>query len=101
MKKSIILLVALAFLAACQPKAGHNGTYVAHINGEYSVGDDTIIVNDTIVTNNIGYQKIRHGRFLPKEFKSKTWTTHSPGAPVMRFQNGQLILGKTIYKRLP
>ncbi len=102
MKKSMIVLItAIAGLYACQTKSNHDGVYAAHIKGEYSVGNDTIIVDDTVITKRSSYQKIRNGQLRPIEYKTKIWTLHSLDAPVIQFEKHQLILGTTIYRKLP
>ncbi len=96
-----MLTIAITGLNACYAKLNHDGVYVADIKGDYSVSNDTIIVNDTIIINRSSYQKIRNGRLQPIEYKTKSWTLHSLDAPVIQFEKDQLILGTTIYRKLP
>lgn len=67
MKK--IIVIAL-LLAACQ---NNSRRYVNHTDGQYSVADDTLIIQDTAVINRTGYQKIRNGQLLPKQYQVKQW----------------------------
>ncbi len=89
--KNIMFIVL--FFAAC--KANHNGTYVNHTNGTYAITDDTLIVQDSIVVNHSGFQKIRNGKLLPKEFKvQRLYELH----PV--FTDGQLVLDHIVYTKI-
>lgn len=97
MKKLII--IALLF-AACK-STSHDGTYVNHTEGHYSIADDTLIVADTVIINHTGYQKIRNGQTMPKAFKTRKWTLNSPDAPVMQIANDRIVIGSTIYTKLP
>lgn len=101
MKKIILTLAVGIAVGACRSEAGHNGTYVSHLRGPYSVADDTIVVEDNIIIKNTGYQKIRNGRLLPRRFKTRRWTMGSLNAPVIQFSDGKLVLGGTVYQKLP
>lgn len=90
--KKLIPLVLL--FAACR-SASHDGTYVNHSQSVYSISDDTIIVRDTILINHSGFQKIRNGKVLPKEFKTKQLFELHP-----QFNANQLILNNTTYEKL-
>jgi hypothetical protein len=98
MKK--LILITLLF-AACKSGNNYNGYYVTHIAGQFSIADDTLIIIDTVVTNNTGFQKIRNGKLLPKGFTTRTWTLNSPDAPPMQIRSDQIQIGKTIYYKLP
>lgn len=98
MKK--IICIALLF-AACKSTANNDGTYVSHMKGQYSVADDTLILQDTFVINRSGYQKIRNGQIQPKEYKVKQWGQHSPDAPIIRFDGKHAFLNNTIYTQVP
>jgi len=100
MKTTIKLLLAALLLAGCGSK-NVNGTYVSHVEGPYSVADDTLIIADTVVINHTGFQKIRNGQLLPKAFKTRKWTLNSPDAPPMLINNDQIQIGNTIYHKLP
>jgi hypothetical protein len=95
MKK--LFVIALLF-AAC--KSG-NRTYVNHSSSEYSVVDDTLEIQDTIVINHSGFQKIRQGDTLAKQYKTRQWNLHSPDAPVIRFDSKHAFLNNAIYTQLP
>lgn len=91
MKKLII--IALLF-AACKSDS-HNGLYVNHTEGTYAITDDTLEVRDSIIISHSGFQKIRDGKTLPKEFKSKqVFELH----PV--FEHDHLILNNTTYQKI-
>jgi hypothetical protein len=97
MKKSIYLAL---LLAACRP-SNHDGAYVSHIEGRFSIVDDTIKIADTVVINKTGYQPIREGKMLPKVYKSRSWTLRSPDAPVMQIEGDRILIGSTIYQKMP
>ena len=98
MKK--LIYIAL-LLAACRSRTGHDGTYVNHTEGQFSIADDTLVVADTIIINHTGFQKIRNGQLLPKAFKRRKWTLNSPDAPPMQITDKQIQIGNTIYHKLP
>lgn len=88
------LIWGLGLLAACN-SAGHNGSYVNHTNGAYAIADDTLIVQDSIIINHSGFQKIRNGQLLPQEFKvQRLYELH----PV--FTDGKLVLDHTEYTKI-
>jgi hypothetical protein len=97
MKKLIYISL---FFAACRPVL-HDGTYVNHTNSQFSTVDDTLILNDTVMLNKTGYQKIRNGKVLPRAYKIRSWALNSADAPAMQFSVQQLIIGQTIYQRIP
>lgn len=98
MKK--LIYIALLF-AACKSSANHDGTYVSHTKGQFSIADDTLFVGDTVIINHTGFQKIRNGQVLPKAFKTRQWTLNSPDAPPMQIKGDQIQIGKTTYYKLP
>ena len=91
------MLLLMGF-AAC---TGGNHTYVNHTDGQYSIADDTLIFQDTIIINRMGYQKIHDGIIQPKTYKVRQWGSHSPDAPVIRFEGKQAFWNNTIYRQLP
>jgi hypothetical protein len=90
MKK--ILYFALLF-AACQNS--HDGFYVNHTDGTYAITDDTLEVRDTVLIEHTGYQKIRNGKALPKDFKTKQVFELHP-----QFDHGHLLLNNTTYHQI-
>ena len=100
MKTTIKLVLAALLLAGCGSK-NVNGIYVNHCEGQFSIADDTLVVTDTVVVNHTGFKKIRNGQILSKAFKTRKWGLNSPDAPPMQFRKNQIILGSTIYKKLP
>jgi len=91
MKK--ILIIALLF-AACK-SANHNGFYANHTDGTYAITDDTLEVRDTVLIEHTGFQKIREGKLLPKEFKTKPLFELHPV-----FERDHLLLNNTIYHKI-
>lgn len=91
MKK--LTLITLLF-AACKSNS-HNGIYVNHTDGQYSIIDDTLEIRDSVIINRTGFQKIRNGKVLPKEFKKhQLFELH----PI--FQNDRLELNGTSYTKI-
>ena len=87
MKALIILLaVVLVFSMGCNSsnKGSEDieGTYVTHFQNEYNITDDTLIVSAVRpsdktydVVRQTGFNKIRNGKPLPKEFKKVQWVS--------------------------
>ena len=100
MKKLSILLLAAIINTACGSQNNHDGTYVSHSEGIYSIADDTLIIRDGIVTQRTGYQKIRNDQLRPKAYKVRRWYLNNQFAPVIQFADGKLFLGETTYKKL-
>jgi hypothetical protein len=57
------------------------GTYIRTFGGEYSKGNDTLVIEQPNTSNNYytikhksSYQKIRDKQLLPKEYKTENWT---------------------------
>lgn len=99
--KLFIGLAAVTLLTACNRKPDRDGIYIAHIRGEYSAADDTLIVEGAFVTKRTGFQKLRNGRLLPKQYKTLTLHTGSEDFPVMLFKADRIIIGQTIYHKQP
>ncbi|WP_439697446.1 hypothetical protein ACFGVS_03325 [Mucilaginibacter sp. AW1-7] len=100
MKTTIKLLLAAMLLAGCGSK-NIEGTYVSHNQGQFSIADDTLVITDTVIINHTGFQKIRNGQMMPKAFKTRKWTLHSPDAPPMQISGNQIQIGNTTYHKLP
>ncbi|MCC8423616.1 hypothetical protein [Mucilaginibacter sp. UR6-11] len=98
MKKFIYIAI---LFAACKSSTNHDGTYVSHVEGQFSIADDTLVIADTVIINHTGFQKIRNGQILPKAFKTRKWTLHSPDAPAMQINGDQIQIGNTTYHKLP
>lgn len=84
MKASTFLIVLLAiFFTRCKSNSttqDFSGTYALQTKGQYAIDYDTLIVsighnsaNTYNVQNNSGFQKIRNGVIMPKEFKQTSW----------------------------
>jgi len=91
MKK--LLFIALLF-AACRSN-NHDGLYFRHNEGEYSIADDTIEVRDTEIIEHAGFQRIRNGKRLPKEFKTEVLFGLHP-----RFEQNYLVLKTDKYYKI-
>ena len=85
-----ISLAAIVILTSCSGSKSNNatekvksymqGTYVRAFEGEYSKGNDTLIIdqpdennNYYIIKHNSSYQKIRNKQLLPLEYKTEDW----------------------------
>ncbi len=101
MKKLMLVVLIAAAFAACHSKPNHDGTYVSHIKGDYSIVDDTLILKDSVIINHTSYQKIRNGVLQEKQFKGSSWSLNSADAPAMQFSENKIILGQTTYVKLP
>lgn len=122
MKQNMIaslMIVSLFFACAGNDKKPEfTGTYVRHAEGEYSIGDDTLEIreinkNSYSITRKSGYQKIREGKLLPREYRHEELTaTYDPQrrqlreskrGRIMTMQDGDSILRMEAseYKRLP
>ncbi len=95
MKKVTILLLALA---ACK---ADSRTFINHSEGRYSIADDTLIFRNNFIIKRTGFQKIRDGRRLPKQYKVRQWKPGGPDAPAVRFDGKHAYLNNTIYVLLP
>ncbi|MEJ7691585.1 hypothetical protein [Daejeonella sp.] len=82
MKQKMIVLMTSVLFCYC---AGNErlseigGTYVNHSEGEYSVADDTLVINSISsrsysITRKTGFQKVRDGKLLPKEQRREELT---------------------------
>jgi hypothetical protein len=84
--KKLVISTATLLLAACQNNT-HNGRYVNYTGGQYALTDDTLDVRGRSIISRSGFQKMRNGQLMPKEFKTRqVFELH----PV--FENNQLIL---------
>ncbi len=121
MKHEKIALMIIALFCACtanDKKPEFNGTYVNHASGEYSIGDDTLVIrslneNSYSITRKTGYQKIREGKVLPKEYRleelSATYDEKtrkledSRHARIFTLQSDNRIIrmGQIEYKKIP
>ena len=85
MKVSTILIALIVTsLYSCSPtskKTDIPGTYVTQFKNEYSITSDTLVVasgaNSQIynIERRTGFNKIRDGKTLPKEFKVVKWVS--------------------------
>jgi hypothetical protein len=97
MKKIIISCIVL--LAACG-ESKQEGVFVRHGQSEYSIADDTLTINDGIVTNNVGFNRVRSGELKPREYSTKTWRLNEFGSPIIVFESNGLKLGSSFYKKI-
>ena len=106
MRTSIIFITLLTLLiAACDSRNSKvsdiSGTYVTQFSNEYTNTSDTLIIapiesagTSYTVVRRTGFNKIRDGKPLDKEFKATSWTS--------TFDQDNLVLketdlGKQIY----
>ncbi len=85
MKAFIISVVLMAFLLIGCKQNGNvsnlEGTYISRTKGEYAINDDTLIVTSLnsearsySISSKTGFQKIRNGKTLGKEYKEDSWS---------------------------
>ncbi len=82
MKNLIILGSAvMLFITACSTDKIRDyipGTYVSHVTGEYSISDDTLIIepvgnSDFIIYRKTGFQRINDGKKGNPEYETEQW----------------------------
>ena len=123
MKSSTILVLLISFLLTrCKSKDSANdftGTYILQSQGEYAKDYDTLVVslnqpsaNTYIIQNRSGFQKIRNGIVMPKEFKKTSWLATwdddkkvlaetNLGRQIQFKDDGKsLTMGNSIYKKI-
>jgi hypothetical protein len=114
---AVIALVFTAFLGCrgnLQPD--FNGTYVNHASSEFSIADDTLVVEQVkeqqyIIRRKTGYREIAEsGKVGPIQQHSETWkAVYNPDTRVMTesrkgrtltFEKGTLTLERSTYRRI-
>jgi len=85
MKVSTILIaLIITTLYSCSPTSKTtdiSGTYVTQFTNEYSITSDTLVVASEAnsqtysIERRTGFNKIRDGKTLPKEFKVAKWVS--------------------------
>lgn len=85
MKVSTILIaLIITTLYSCSPTSKTtdiSGTYVTKFTNEYSITSDTLVVASEAnsqtysIERRTGFNKIRDGKTLPKEFKVAKWVS--------------------------
>ena len=83
-----------------KPKDTNNHTHVNPTERPYSIADDTLIIQNDLI-NRSGYQKIRNGQRLPKQYQVKQWKRNSPDAPFIRIDGKHACWNNTIYLQIP
>lgn len=84
MKAFIISIVLIAVLTTqCKQQGDEsnlNGIYSSQAKGKYSVAYDTLVISPSsadaklyLIVLKTGFQKIRNGKLLEKEYKHKSW----------------------------
>jgi hypothetical protein len=127
MKMQIIssIIFCLSFIA-CDTFSGKDqvkdfipGVYSIHLEGEYSKGEDTLIINRSsdegntyLITRNSYYQRILEGKLQPWEHKTEHWTAlynekdkvllEQRKGKVISFspERNVLLLGSSEYKKI-
>lgn len=96
--KRLIIICAVVWSACGAPR--QEGVFVAHGKNEYSVADDTLIIENGVVTNHVGYNRIRNGALKPRQFSLKQWRLNEAFTPVIIFKSDGLTLSGSFYKRV-
>jgi hypothetical protein len=98
--KILIIMICALSIISCNSSKGPDitGTYVSTYQNEYSTGNDTLLITAFNTDGGIyqierrtGYQKIREGKMLPREFKKVKWTA--------TYDNEKQVLNETEYGR--
>jgi len=124
MKASTILIALITILfisckSGSNDSADYSGTYVLQTQGEYAKDYDTLVVSSDepskytySIQNKSGFQKIRNGVTMPKEYKQTTWiATWNEEKQVLaetelgrqiQFKNNgnSLVLKNSVYKKI-
>jgi len=107
------VLFCLLLLAGCSQAGSITGTYVKHVESEYSVGEDTVFIaagsnSQFVLERHTGYQRIVNGKLVNKQIKIK----HSIIVPVgnqfqdsktgatLTFEQDKLLLGTAEYHKI-
>ena len=94
-----ILIGSIVLLTACRHQ-NPEGTYVHSGKNEYTISDDTLIVQDGIVTDKVGYNRIRAGKLKPRQFSTREFRLNEVGTPVIIFKDDGLMIDTNFYKKL-
>jgi hypothetical protein len=86
-------------LAACV-RPEQKGVFIRHFQNEYSNADDTISVEDGIVTRRTGFNKIRNGKLRPREYEVERWRLNEVGTSVIMFQRDGIIVDNSMYQKI-
>lgn len=115
---SLLMLFACSFLFACKNGTGNldmNGTYVNQAGGEYSVADDTLVVeheqgNKFLIHRRTGFNLISEGKTGRREYETEEWKatydaktevmTETRRGKVLTFYPSKLMVGNREYKKL-
>ena len=121
MKTNIILFaIAAVLLAACsndQTRSFIPGTYVNHAESEYSVADDTLVIeatesNNFRISRKTGFNQIRNRKQGRREYETEDWTTiydegtktltETRKGKLLTFypETGRLFVGKKEYRKI-
>ncbi|HEY0054913.1 MAG TPA: hypothetical protein VGB63_06115 [Pedobacter sp.] len=92
MKKHIILPALLAIVAACssdKTKSSIEGTYVDSAKSEYSIANDTLIIeaaenNRFLIHRKTGIKLVRNGEIGKKQYEQEEWqATYDEGSKTL------------------
>jgi hypothetical protein len=81
---TIVIAIIITSLYSCSSitkKTDVSGTYVTQFKNEFSITSDTLVVASEAnsqtynIERRTGFNKIRDGKTLPKEFKVAKWVT--------------------------
>jgi hypothetical protein len=87
MKRNFLMMgMAVIGLAACHTETDHTkafipGSYVNQAQSEFSIANDTLVIekaknteNIYLITRKTGYRRIQNGKLLPQQHQVKRWT---------------------------
>jgi len=97
MKK--LMIGCIVMLAACG-RPEEKGVFIKHFQNEYSKADDTISIENGIVTRRTGFNKIRNGKLKPREYEIEKWRLNEVGTSIIVFDRGGIIVDNSRYQKI-
>ncbi|MGY3211903.1 hypothetical protein [Mucilaginibacter sp. HD30] len=94
-----LIIVCIVLIVSCG-QVKQEGLFVYHGKNEFTIGDDTLIIKDGIVTNKVGYNRIRNGQIKPRQFITKQWRLNEPGTPIIIFKNNGVTANSNFYRKV-
>lgn len=105
-----MMMMGVLFLMGCA-RPSPEGTYVRHVQSEYSVGEDSLLVSSDgphlLVERHTGFQRVKANGLSAKQLKVKRMVFDQSGAgwsnaktgETIRFDENQLWFGAAVYQK--
>lgn len=108
------MLFILLLFAGCASAPSIEGIYTKHVEGEYSIGEDTAYITSSFnnlytIDRHTGYQMIRDGVPTAKQIKLQHSTLVAVGpnqwqdtktGTILTVSEGKLLLGSAVYQKI-